>query len=65
MTWKIVAGIHWEALKLWLKGARFVRARPSPNRSAAGIRQWRSNLANEPREPRLGNLRRHRGSPGA
>ncbi|MEO1703388.1 MAG: DUF1365 domain-containing protein [Pseudomonadota bacterium] len=23
MTLKVVAGIHWEALKLWLKGARF------------------------------------------
>jgi DUF1365 family protein len=23
MTFKIVAGIHWEALKLWLKGAKF------------------------------------------
>jgi len=27
MTLKIILGIHWEALKLWLKGARF---RPSP-----------------------------------
>jgi uncharacterized protein len=27
LTWKIVAGIHWEALKLWLKGAKF---HPSP-----------------------------------
>lgn len=27
MTWKIMTGIHWEALKLWLKGARF---HPSP-----------------------------------
>lgn len=27
MTLKVIAGIHWEALKLWLKGARF---RPSP-----------------------------------
>jgi DUF1365 family protein len=23
MTWKIMPGIHWEALKLRLKGARF------------------------------------------
>jgi DUF1365 family protein len=29
MTWKITAGIHWEALKLWLKGARF-RKSPAP-----------------------------------
>jgi DUF1365 family protein len=28
MTWKIVAGIHWEALKLWLKGARFRSSPP-------------------------------------
>lgn len=26
MTWKIMAGIHWEAMKLWLKGARFHRS---------------------------------------
>ncbi len=30
MTWKIMAGIHWEALKLWLKGARFRRSPPAP-----------------------------------
>ena len=30
MTWKIVAGIHWEALKLWFKGARFYRSPPAP-----------------------------------
>lgn len=30
MTWKIMAGIHWEALKLWLKGARFRSSPPSP-----------------------------------
>ena len=29
MTWKIMAGIHWEALKLRLKGARFRRS-PAP-----------------------------------
>jgi DUF1365 family protein len=27
VTMKIVAGIHWEALKLWIKGARYI-ARP-------------------------------------
>ncbi|WP_244493995.1 MULTISPECIES: DUF1365 domain-containing protein [Mesorhizobium] len=30
MTWKIVTGIRWEALKLWLTGARF---RSSPPRA--------------------------------
>lgn len=36
MTWKIVAGIHWEALKLWLKGARFRKSPPAP--AAASFR---------------------------
>jgi DUF1365 family protein len=31
MTWKITAGIHWQALQLWLKGARFHRS-PAPPR---------------------------------
>ncbi|WP_281783989.1 DUF1365 domain-containing protein [Sinimarinibacterium flocculans] len=31
MTAKVVAGIHWEALKLWLRGARFHR-KPEPLR---------------------------------
>lgn len=30
MTLKVIAGIHWEALKLWLKGARFHRSPPPP-----------------------------------
>ena len=30
LTWKIMAGIHWEALKLWLKGAAFHRSPPAP-----------------------------------
>lgn len=30
MTLKIVAGIHWEALRLWLKGARFRTSPPAP-----------------------------------
>lgn len=29
MTLKVVAGIHWEALKIWMRGARF-HAKPSP-----------------------------------
>jgi DUF1365 family protein len=30
LTWKIMAAIHWEALKLWLKGARFRKSPPPP-----------------------------------
>ena len=30
MTLKVVAGIHWEALKLWLDGAKFRRSPPPP-----------------------------------
>jgi uncharacterized protein len=30
LTWKIMAGIHWEALKLRLKGARFHKSPPPP-----------------------------------
>jgi DUF1365 family protein len=29
LTWKIMAGIHWEALKLWLKGATFHKSPPA------------------------------------
>jgi DUF1365 family protein len=29
LTLKVVGGIHWEAVRLWLKGARFHR-RPTP-----------------------------------
>lgn len=31
MTLKVMAAIHWEALKLWLKGARFHRRPPGPD----------------------------------
>lgn len=30
LTVKIMAGIHWEALKLWLKGAVYIRRPPPP-----------------------------------
>jgi len=31
MTLKVVAGIHWEAWKIWLRGARFHRKPPAPH----------------------------------
>jgi DUF1365 family protein len=31
LTFKIVAGIHWEALKLWLKGAKYTSRPPAPH----------------------------------
>jgi len=34
VTFKIVAAIHWEALRLWLKGARLV---PRPKAAAANV----------------------------
>jgi DUF1365 family protein len=30
LTFKILGGIHWEALKLWLKGARYISRPPPP-----------------------------------
>ena len=43
MTWKITAGIHWEALKLWLKGARFHKS-PAPPPAAS----FRDHVADQP-----------------
>jgi DUF1365 family protein len=35
MTLKVIAGIHWEAVKMWAKGVRYLgRAKPTPPRSA-------------------------------
>lgn len=31
LTFKIVAGIHWEALKLWLKGAKYISRPKAPS----------------------------------
>lgn len=36
MTMKVVAGIHWEAMKLWLKGVR-LRPRPAPPVAASYV----------------------------
>jgi hypothetical protein len=35
VTFKIIAAIHWEALRLWLKGARLV-PRPKPAGAKTG-----------------------------
>ncbi|WP_244735563.1 DUF1365 domain-containing protein [Mesorhizobium sp. 113-3-9] len=65
MTWKIVTGIRWEALKLWPTGARFRSSPPRAEPMSYRARQGCSNLANDPRESWLGNLRRNHGNPGA
>jgi len=44
MTWKITAGIHWEALKLWFKGARFHKSPPPPVATS-----YRDEVADQPR----------------
>jgi DUF1365 family protein len=31
MTFKVVAAIHWQALKLWLKGAKYIPESPHPS----------------------------------
>lgn len=36
MTIKVMAAIHWEALKLWAKGARFYRKPPPPAHGVSG-----------------------------
>ncbi|MBZ7927222.1 DUF1365 domain-containing protein [Ensifer adhaerens] len=36
MTLKVIAGIHWEALRLWLKGARLRRSPPPPASASFG-----------------------------
>ena len=41
MTIKVIVSIHWQALKLWTKGARFIPYRgpyPGPETQAAGLR---------------------------
>lgn len=41
VTFKIMAAIHWEALRLWLKGARLV-PRPAPSAANTGLASERS-----------------------
>lgn len=37
MTMKVMAGIHWEALRLWLKGVPLHRHRPAASRVASSV----------------------------
>ena len=48
VTFKIIAAIHWEALRLWLKGARLVpRPRAAPAHAALTTTALKSTLAND------------------
>lgn len=39
MTMKVMAGIHWEALRLWLKGVPVHRHKPAAERVASSVEQ--------------------------
>ncbi len=38
MTMKVIVGIHWEALRLWLKGVRLARRVPAPTNLVTVVR---------------------------
>jgi DUF1365 family protein len=38
LTAKVVGGIHWEALKLWLKGMRLIPRPPAPSAPVTVVR---------------------------
>ena len=38
MTLKVIAGIHWEALKLLAKGMRLKAGAPDPEHAVTGVR---------------------------
>lgn len=52
MTLKVIAGIHWEALKLWLKGIRF-HSKTSATAPAAGNGTKLPEKADMPKENRI------------
>ena len=43
LTFKIIAGIHWEALRLWLKGIRFVIYKPAAQSVESSIGQSKTS----------------------
>jgi len=54
VTLKIVAAIHWEALRLWLKGARLV-PRPNPATANAAIATPNTALASDESRAYIGS----------
>ncbi|HTO30662.1 MAG TPA: DUF1365 domain-containing protein [Pararhizobium sp.] len=44
LTFKVVAGIHWEALKLWIKGMRYIPRPEAPAHTSA----WRNGRRQPP-----------------
>ncbi len=53
VTFKIMAAIHWEALRLWLKGARLVPRRPVPRQNAAATTGLPDGKSNDYTSPAL------------
>ncbi len=52
LTLKVVAGIHWEALRLWIKGMRLVPRPPAPPPVSYGEWRWLETLKNKMRTQR-------------
>ena len=49
MTVKVMAGIHWEALKLWMKGLPVFRHEQPPAHGISLVTSQNTNTGNEPR----------------
>jgi DUF1365 family protein len=45
LTLKVIGGIHWEALRLWIKGMRLQPRPPAPERPVSIVRPMRSTVA--------------------
>lgn len=54
MTFKVMAGIHYEALKLWWKGVPLVRGHRSPRYSASHVDHQAARMASQANDQRVG-----------